>query len=70
MTAYINVFTARYGYTHHIVNLGFTVLPKYLIKKQLSETMDNWFTPYTKSYFRTYGSGKKDGSWIVHIKIK
>lgn len=69
MIAYINVFTAGYGYTHHVVNLGFTVLPKYQIKKLLLATMNKWFIPYTKRYVRAYGSGKKKGSWIVHISF-
>lgn len=50
MIAYINVFTQGIGYSHWEVDLGFTVLPKYEIKKRLTKTMNTWFTKNKHGY--------------------
>lgn len=67
MVAHINVFTRGIGYSHWEVDLGFTVLPKYEIKKRLSDTMNTWFTKNKNVYAPSiYFSDEKE-SWIVRI---
>lgn len=67
MISYINVFTQGIGYSHWEVDLGFTVLPKYEIKKRLTKTMNTWFTKNKNVYAPTrYPSDEKE-SWIVRI---
>lgn len=69
MIAYINVFTQGIGYSHWEVDLGFTVLPKYEIKKRLTKTMNTWFTKNKNVYVPTRYSSDEKESWIVHISF-
>lgn len=67
MIAYINVFTQGIGYSHWEVDLGFTVLPKYEIKKRLTKTMNTWFTKNKNVYAPARYSSDEKESWIVRI---
>lgn len=70
MIAYINVFTRGIGYSHWKIDLGFTLLPKYEIKKMLAKTMSTWFIKGRNVYARRtsqYDNEKDKDSWIVHI---
>lgn len=69
MIAYINVFTRGIGYSHWEVDLGFTLLPKYKIKKRLTDTMNTWFTKNKNVYSLASYFGDEKESWIVNISF-
>lgn len=69
MIAYINVFTRGIGYSRWKVDLGFTLLPKYKIKKRLNDTMNTWFTKNKNVYSLASYFGDKKESWIVNISF-
>lgn len=72
MIAYINVFTRGIGYSHWKIDLGFTLLPKYEIKRMLAKTMSTWFIKGKNVYARRTGrngNGEDKDSWIVHISL-
>lgn len=67
MKVHVNVFTPGLGYSEWDLDLGFTVLPKYLIKRHLKETMNKWFHKGNHIYLYTLGNLKHEESNIVHI---
>lgn len=62
MIAYINVFTRGIGYSHWKIDLGFTLLPKYEVKRMLAKTMSTWFIKGKNVYAQ--GSGRYAGEKI------
>lgn len=67
MKVHINVFTNNLGYSGWDIDLGFTVLPKYQIKRIIAKTMNKWFSKGKNVYAYTLGNNRKEGSHIVRI---
>lgn len=69
MIAHVNVFTQGIGHSHWTLDLGFTVLPKYRLKKIIAETMNSWFIKYKNVYAYTQRCSNDQKSWIIHISF-